>query len=293
MDVPNAPDRDRARGFRIEPAAFYAAKAAATRLRSLAWAARSRGRHSPGLRILYYHRISDERDELAVQPRRFRKQMEYLAAGGYRGVDVVEAARLLAGNGNGDSDGRIVGLSFDDGYRDVAENALPVLEEQGFRATVFLATGVIDGTAKLAWYDRQPPMLTWDDVARLDGGVFGFEAHTITHPNLVTLGEREARAEIEESKAGLEERLGRTVTAFCYPAGVFGERERRLVHEAGFTSATSCDPGANDQATDPLALRRIQIDARDRLVDFRAKVGGGLDRPLPLRTLVRRRRYGT
>ena len=93
-----------------------------------------------------YHRISDDRDELAVSPRRFREQMEFLAAEGYRVCDVPDVATRLAA---GELPQRTVGLSFDDGYRDVAENALPVLAEYGYRATVFVATGVTDGTGDI------------------------------------------------------------------------------------------------------------------------------------------------
>ena len=82
------------------------------------------------------------------------------------------------------------------------------------------------------------------------------------------------------------------MSAFAYPAGLYGARERRLVAEAGYAAAVSCEPGVNVPATDRFALRRRQIDARDNLLDFRAKVGGGHDTPLPLRRLYRRHRYG-
>ena len=237
-----------------------------------------------------YHRISDDRDELAVSPRRFREQMGFLAAEGYRVCDVPEVATRLAA---GELPQRTVGLSFDDGYRDVAENALPVLAEYGYRATVFVATGVTDGTASFPWYRAQPPLLGWDEIAELDrGGTLGFEAHTVTHPNLLAIDERRAAVEIAASKTELEERLDRAVTVFSYPAGLFGSRERRLVMEAGYRFAVSCEPGVNRPATDRFALRRRQIDARDRLLDFRAKVGGGHDSPLPFRGAYRRLRYG-
>ena len=85
-----------------------------TRTRSLVW--RTRGaKTAPGVRILFYHRIADEPDSLAVSPDAFRRQVEYLASQGFRIVDVPEAARLAA---VGDT-GRVVGMSFDDGYRDV------------------------------------------------------------------------------------------------------------------------------------------------------------------------------
>jgi peptidoglycan/xylan/chitin deacetylase (PgdA/CDA1 family) len=272
----------------LGPAWVQAVKPALTRARTAAW--RARGRPSrDGLRVLFYHRVSDDPDPLAIAPRRFAAQMDLLRAEGYRVLDVVEAGRLLAGRERLE---RVVALSFDDGYRDVAEHALPVLERHGFRATVFVATGVIDGTATFTWYERQPPVLGWSDVVALDGGaVLSFEAHTVTHPNLTVLPHAEAEREIADSRTALAERLGRPVAGFCYPAGVYGARERELVARAGFEVATTCEPGANTAASDLLALRRTAIDGSDRLADFRAKLAGGHDRPSVLRAAYRRVRF--
>jgi peptidoglycan/xylan/chitin deacetylase (PgdA/CDA1 family) len=270
---------------------IYGLKAAATRTRSALWFLRTQGRpEGVGLRILFYHRVSDERDELAVRPRTFRRQMDYLAAQSYRVVDVMEAVELLD---NGAVSSKTVGLSFDDGFLDVAEEALPILAERGFRATVFVCPGVIDGWSRFDWYKRQPPILGWDEIAELDAeGTLRFEAHSLTHPNLLRLRDEGSREEIIGSKVALEARLGRPVRAFSYPAGLFGPRERAFVAESGFDVAVSCEPGLNTRSTDRLALRRRQVDARDSLLDFLAKVGGGHDSPLPLRGVYRRRRYG-
>jgi peptidoglycan/xylan/chitin deacetylase (PgdA/CDA1 family) len=269
----------------------YVVKALATRARSTAWAARTNGQdQGDGLRILFYHRVSDDRDELAVSPRDFRRQMDYLATESYRVVDVVEAAELLD---RGASCHRTVGLSFDDGFVDVAEQAQPLLAERGFRATVFVAPAVVDGWATFGWYRSQPPVLGWDEIVDLDReGTLRFEAHSLTHPNLLSLRDAAAWEEIHGSKVSLEEHLGREVLAFSYPSGLFGVRERGLVAAAGFHVAVSCEPGCNSRGTDRLALRRRQIDRRDGLLDFRAKLGGGHDTPLPLRGVYRRRRYG-
>jgi peptidoglycan/xylan/chitin deacetylase (PgdA/CDA1 family) len=267
----------------LGPAWVQALKPMLTRGRTAAW--RLRGPAAPGgVRILFYHRIADDGDVLAVSPRRFRAQMSLLAAEGYRVVDAVQAAALLGRDG-------IVGLCFDDGYRDVAEHALPILERHAFRASVFTITGAADGRTTLDWYARQPPLLGRREIAALDrGSPFAFEAHTVTHPNLRALPEDAARREIAGSKAELEDWLGRAVAGFCYPGGLFGPRERRLVAEAGFRVATSCEPGVNHPGADALALRRIQVDARDRLADFRAKLEGAFDRPLALRAAYRRAR---
>jgi peptidoglycan/xylan/chitin deacetylase (PgdA/CDA1 family) len=270
---------------------LYPIKAAVTTARSIAWLAKTRGRPDDGgLRILLYHRVANDGDPLAVAPARFREQMDFLASTGYRVIDVVEALAMLD---RGEVPPRTVGLSFDDGFADVAEQALPMLAAHGFKATVFVATGVTGGRRAFDWYRRQPPVLGWDDVEALDReGTLRFEAHTVSHPNLLAVDDAGAWAEIHDSRSELEARLGRAVSAFAYPAGLYGERERRLAAEAGYRAAVSCEPGVNLPGTDRFALRRRQIDSRDRLVDFRAKVGGGHDTPLPLRRTYRRLRYG-
>ena len=266
-------------------------KAAATLARSAWWRLAAQGDpHAGGLRILFYHRVSDDGDPLAVPRRRFREQMDFLASEGYTVVDTAAATDLLDA---GPIAPKTVGLNFDDGYLDTAEEALPLLEERGFRATVYVPTAVIDGDVSLSWYRRQPPLLSWDEIVELDrGGTLRFEAHSVTHPNLLSVDDERAEREIGDSKLALEARLERTVEAFCYPAGLFSERERRLVAAAGYRVAVSCEPGVNVRLTDRFALRRRQIDARDRLIDFRAKVGGGHDSPLPFRNRYRRLRYG-
>ena len=267
----------------LAPSFLYPVKAAVTRGRSAWWAVRG-ARRRPGLRILFYHRVADERDELAVTPAAFAAQMQALAGLGLRAVTVREALDA--------ADQNVVGLSFDDAYQDVADNAAGVLEGLGFRATVYVATGVTDGRARFEWYDEQPPLMSWETIAALDGGVFEFEPHTITHPNLLLLDDAAVAREIAGSKVELEERLGRTTETFCYPAGLFGPREQEAARAAGFRAAVSCEPGANAPTTDPFALRRIQVDARDSTLDVRAKAAGGHDTSLPLRAAWRRMRYG-
>ena len=281
-------DHDR---LQLLPSPLYALKAGAVRLRSLTWLARKRQRsHPAGLRILFYHRISPDRDILAVTPERFRGQMAYLAEGGFAVLDLLEAAEALS---HGALPPRAVALTFDDAYADVAENALPILESHGFAATVFVVPGAVDGKVHFEWYREMPRLLDWTEITDLDGASpLRFGAHTLTHPNLVRLDDATAEREIAGSKSELEAHLGHAVDTFCYPAGLFGERERALVSAAGYRAAVSCEPGMNHPGIDRLALRRVQIDARDSLLDFRSKVGGGHDHPLPLRRIYRRARFG-
>ena len=147
----------------LSSAPVLRAKEALTRARSFRWRLWP-GQAEPGLRIIFYHRVADEPDELAVSPRRFAAHMNRLADDGLVALDVEEAvARHAEGHGAG-----VIGLCFDDGYADVADHALPVLQRHGFSATVFLPTGIIDGTAALSWYDHPSPMLSWEQVRTFD-----------------------------------------------------------------------------------------------------------------------------
>jgi peptidoglycan/xylan/chitin deacetylase (PgdA/CDA1 family) len=275
----------------LEPRALYAAKAAYTHTRSAWWQTRTGGRpDAAGVRILAYHRVSPDRDELAVRPSRFREQMEHLAAAGYRVVGVGEAAAAL----NSAQRSPTIGLTFDDGYQDVADHGLPVLIDLGFRATIFVPTGAIDGTHPFSWYERPPPLLDWATIVDLDrDSTVDFGAHTVTHANLLGLDDTAAESEIAGSKEVLESRLGHLVAAFCYPAGLYRQREQDLVRASGYEVAVGAEPGPNGPDSDRLGLRRIGVGPRDRLLDFRAKIGGGHDTEPPLRSAYRALRFGS
>ena len=122
------------------------AKAALVRGQVLAGAFRGSATR-PGLRILYYHRVSADRDPLAVTPDAFRRQMDAIAETGHRVVDLYEIDDLQLGPGEA-----AYALTFDDGYRDVLENALPVMREHGFPSTVFVVPGAIAGETAFSWY---------------------------------------------------------------------------------------------------------------------------------------------
>src|SRR3954453_9430706 len=133
------------------------AKTLATHTRSVAWAARGRRDPHDGLRILFYHRIADEPDPLAVRVDRFREQMESLAEQGFRVLDVVAATRTLTQQRGAQYPGgpgeRVIGLSFDAGCLDVARNALPGCEKRGSSPPPSALLGAVAGTATFGWYE--------------------------------------------------------------------------------------------------------------------------------------------
>lgn len=265
-------------------------KAALTRARAVSWQLRRHNHEPAGLRVLLYHRVSDDPDPLALHPRRFRRQMEHLSREGYTGIDVTTALdRLYAGT----LKPKQIALTFDDGFKDLQENALNVLTELGFTSTVFVSTDVIDGTARYWWAPEDAALLSWDELRALDTeGTMKIEAHSLTHPNLVKLDDEDCRREIGDSKVALEAQLGRESLVFCYPGGFVSSRETDLTRSAGFRYGITCEPGLNVPATNPLLIQRIQVDKTDSVGDFAAKVRGSHDRPVPGRAHYRRYKYG-
>ena len=271
---------------RVGASPGYLAMRAYQRARLARARLRGPGHRWSGVRILGYHRISDEPDVLSVHPDRFRAQVEQVVASGAVPVSLDDALDRLD---RGDEE-RAVVVTFDDGYLDNLEAAAPVLREHGVPATIFLPTAIIDGEERFHWYEDPPPALGWGHVRALEAeGLIGFGAHTRTHPRLPHVDDERACEEIAGSKRELEERLGRPVTTFCYPAGLYGERDARLVREAGYRAGVTCDPGVNDAETPRETLRRTLVYWEDADADFALKLAGHLDRPPVLRDWLYRR----
>lgn len=102
--------------------------------------------------------------------------------------------------------------------------------------------------------------LSWDQVREMNADGCRFGAHTIDHPILSRLNEEDARRQIQGSKARIEAELDAPVTDFAYPNGGradFDAATKRILDDEGFRSAVTTISGANDGASDPLALRRV------------------------------------
>src|SRR6185312_5321682 len=216
--------------------------------------------------ILMYHSIAQSTNpkfkQFAVPPASFAEQMTYLHQHAYTPINVTQLAHMLWKERFALPERPVV-LTFDDGFADFFTNALPVLQHYGFTATLYLATGFIGSTSR--WLAREGEgtrsMLTWDQVREI--GACGIECggHSHWHPQLDTLPLAEARDEIVRCKKLLEDHLGQKVWSFAYPYGYQSEAIKRLVREAGYTSACAVGYAMSSTTADPFALERLQVEA--------------------------------
>jgi peptidoglycan/xylan/chitin deacetylase (PgdA/CDA1 family)/CelD/BcsL family acetyltransferase involved in cellulose biosynthesis len=107
-------------------------------------------RRQMSARILYYHRVNDDRDPFfpAITTELFEQEMRYIA----HHYNVVPLSELLKHLEDG-SGKPVMAITFDDGYQDNYHNAFPILERYGLAATIFLTTGSMDSGEPL-WFER-------------------------------------------------------------------------------------------------------------------------------------------
>jgi peptidoglycan/xylan/chitin deacetylase (PgdA/CDA1 family) len=177
---------------------------------------------------------------------------------------------------NAAPDRRVV-LSFDDGFRNVFQNALQPLAQKQFHAIQFLVTNCLGKFNEWDLRDGEAPEPLMDAAQVREWLRAGHRigSHSLTHPRLTRLSLRDAQEEILASKKKLEDTFGVAVEDFCYPYGDWNEAVRDLVMEAGYRTACTTDYGVNLPATSPLQLRRIPVRHPTRsLKALRARLMG-------------------
>ena len=207
--------------------------------------------------VLYYHRVGPFRSgaprKMTVTPENFKSQMHFLRR---NKIEVLTLDRVLAGE-------KGVALTFDDGFKDCMDHALPVLQALHFPATFFIVAGLVGGTD--TWM-RVTPMpeeriMDWDDLKRLLDAKMTIGSHSMTHTALT-------QEEVVQSKRVLEEKLGVKMDHFAYPRGEYTAEMPGWVREAGYRAAWGTKGG--DEGT--YTRRRLPISANATLADFGARL---------------------
>ncbi len=162
--------------------------------------------------ILTYHSIDDSGSVISMPPATFRRHMDFLAQAG---IPVVPLDQALTQPGS-------VAITFDDGFANLIDHAVPVLAEHNFPATIFLVSSYCGGQNN--WpgqsYDKASilPLMSWDEAAALPPDIT-LGAHTVNHPDLTRLSAEECERELRDCQTEIEQRLGRPARWVAYPYG--------------------------------------------------------------------------
>ena len=231
--------------------------------------------------ILVYHQISEAPLRgapfrgLYVAPQSFARQMALLKLLGYQGLSMGALLPYL----RGEKSGKVVGITFDDGYRNNLSHALPVLARHRFSSTCYVVSNLLGQTN--VWDSAigiaQVPLMTAHELRQWLAGGQEVGSHTQNHARLLQCDASTARAEMTQDRAALEGLLGVPVRHFCYPYGEYSPEHVAMAQQAGFETVTTTRRGRSAVQSDLLELPRVPVLRSTSLPVFWLKVTTGYE----------------
>lgn len=238
--------------------------------------------------ILMYHRVAEEPSgvpspTINVTPATLRSQLQGLLD---RGFKPWHLRRLVdARNSNEKIPENVFAVTFDDGFANNYLDALPILEELGVPATIFVATAYLDserpfpfdnwshaGSSRVAERSWRP--LTTAECRKLgEHELIQLGAHTHTHGAFLRYID-ELCDDLAVNLAVLRERFGVTRPVFAFPFGVFSADMVDAVREMDLAGAVTTRPNRICRGGDPFYMGRFCADEWDTTATLAAKLGG-------------------
>jgi peptidoglycan/xylan/chitin deacetylase (PgdA/CDA1 family) len=225
--------------------------------------------------VVYYHSVD------ATQRARFAKQLDQLLSYA-KPIAATEATTLQPGT-------RHVAVTFDDGFKNFYECALPELVKRGIPATMFVIADVIGKTFGPEGYAQE--VMSLEQIRALPESLVTIGSHTLTHPLLPSIDLDQATREIALSRAKLEEQLHRRIVLFSFPYGGFDQQLVEICHEAGYQRIFSTLPYLAFKEPREYVTGRVRVDPTDWPLEFRLKLAGAY-RWLPWAFELKRKTFG-
>lgn len=188
--------------------------------------------------VLVYHKVADGLflDFTSVPIKRFTRDMRIIADFGFKCVPIGDYIKA-------EDKSKIVGLGFDDGYKDIIENVYHVLFDLGFRATIFPVVGYLG--KKNYWepfFGGRALHLSIDDLYWLVEHGFELGSHSMTHRNLLKLKSNELRYELKSSYDILSYIAGKPIEIISFPFSMYNRRVTEIALEIGYKYIVTIQP---------------------------------------------------
>lgn len=200
-----------------------------------------------GIPVLMYHSISTiPGNSLGVPVKQFIDEMVWLHQQNYHSISMEDLYQALLNKAQVPE--KPILLTFDDGYADNYSSAWPILRQNGFRGTFFIITNSVG-----------PGMMNWNQINDLSRQGNSIGSHTVHHPDLSRLSYKKQENELANSKQELENHLGITEMAFCFPSGRYNKITLDLMTKLGYNLGFTTFSGRVHLGDNLLTLKRIRI----------------------------------
>ncbi len=225
-----------------------------------------------------YHRVCKNNDgghsKYVVHANVFREQLRYFAEEGYQ---TPRLADVLAGsNGTLAPNQKPLLITFDDGYLDTFENALPVMRDFGFTAIVFV---VADLSRRNNWWDApkhimEARLMEPKHMIEMSKEGIEFGSHGVSHRSLPLLNDDDLAKELSNSRKIIEDVLHQPVPYFAYPYGELDERVKNATINSGYHCAFASNSGPLSFHADLFEIRRVLVANHSNSMYLYGKLSG-------------------
>lgn len=214
--------------------------------------------------ILMYHSVADistaSRRLWTISPSTLASHLEILKSLAFVPLTVSSLVSLMYDHKGSLPDKPVV-LTFDDGLADFFTGTLPILDKNGFPATLYIPTAYVNQSG--SWLksngDGKSPMLSWSQILEIADHGIECGSHGHSHTQLDILPKIKMQEEIRNSKDLLEQHLHKNVESIAYPYGLSSKTLRQIVQEAGYSSGCAIKHSMASPTDDRYALSRIAI----------------------------------
>jgi peptidoglycan/xylan/chitin deacetylase (PgdA/CDA1 family) len=207
--------------------------------------------------VVYYHSVPESQRIL------FARQLDQVHRHS-KTIAVSEHVRVEKG-------GRYVAVTFDDGFENFYEHALPELLKRGIPATMFVICDAIGKAFGPSGCSEKTMSL---DQLRNLPDLVTIGSHTLSHPMLPSIALDEAAREIALSRVRLEEQLHRKILLFSFPFGAFNETLVEICRDAGYQRVFTTLPSFAFVKSDEFVTGRVRVDPTDWPLEFKLKLTG-------------------
>ena len=223
--------------------------------------------------VAFYHRVADTHaNDWSMTRRQFQRHLDYFQRR-FEPVSLSEVQRRVK---ESYSKNPTITITFDDGYRDNVDFALPLLIERKIPCTYFVSTAHI--------LDQKPfghdldagnvlPVNSTKQIREWSDAEIEMGCHTRNHVDFGKVQDpAELHREIVDAKDELEQMIGKPVRHFAFPFGTAAQltpEAIEMVHQAGFEGFCSAFGGYNLVGRDHFHIRRFHGDPQfSRLVNW-------------------------
>lgn len=222
---------------------------------------------NPRFKILAYHGVVKANPSLyEVNVKDFREQINTLRDYGYQVINLLSAVEMQKERR---INGRVIVITFDDAHESVLENAIPILEEYHYTATLFIPTGLAGQLDNFSGGLGNKRIMNWSQLEMLHTRGFSMGSHTVHHYNMITLDPDSLQYEIDSSYEALVENFGLQKYFIAYPYGLLNEKVRDSVVASPFVGAVCYGSVlSNWEKTDAFLLKREKVLSTTTQAEF-------------------------